>query len=147
VACIKEASKESAVQVESAHEGAESPEVLKGFKLVLRALRYKNYRLFFGGQSVSLIGMWMQSIAMSWLVYRLTNSAMMLGVIAFVNQIPSFILSPIAGVYADRWNRRTMLLWTQTLLMVESLMLVVLCLSGVVEIWQLIALELFAGFV
>ena len=135
------------MKVESAKRGTESPEVLKGFKLVLRTLKYKNYRLFFGGQSVSLIGMWMQSIAMSWLVYRLTKSAMMLGVIGFVNQIPSFILSPIAGVYADRWNRRTMLLWTQTLLMVESLTLVALCLGGVVEVWQLIALELFTGFV
>ncbi len=139
--------KESAARLESANREMEGPEVLKGFKLILRALRYRNYRLFFGGQSVSLIGMWMQSVAMSWLVYRLTASPMMLGVVAFVNQIPSFVLAPIAGVYADRWNRRTMLLWTQTLLMIESLMLVVLWLSGVVHVWQLIVLELFAGLV
>jgi MFS family permease len=125
----------------------ESAEVLKGFKLILRALKYKNYRLFFVGQGVSLIGMWMQSVAMSWLVYRLTNSAMMLGVIGFVNQIPSFILSPIAGVYADRWNRRSMLICTQALLMLQSLTLAGLVLSGAVEVWHLLALAFFSGLV
>jgi MFS family permease len=120
---------------------------LFGWKLVLRALKYKNYRLFFGGQSISLIGMWMQSIAMSWLVYRLTNSAMLLGIIGFVNQIPSFILSPLAGVYADRWNRRYMLLGTQTLLMLQSLTLAALVLGNVVAVWHLIALAFFSGLV
>ena len=118
-----------------------------GLKLILRALKYKNYRLFFVGQGVSLIGMWMQSVAMSWLVYRLTNSAMMLGVIGFVNQIPSFILSPIAGVYADRWNRRSMLMCTQALLMLQSLTLAALVLSGAVEVWHLLALAFFSGLV
>jgi MFS family permease len=118
-----------------------------GWKLLLRALKYKNYRLFFGGQSVSLIGMWMQSIAMSWLVYRLTNSAILLGVIGFVSQIPSFILSPIAGVYADRWNRRYMLIGTQALLMLQALTLAALVLGGVVAVWHLIALALFSGIV
>ncbi len=118
-----------------------------GWKLLLRALKYKNYRLFFGGQSVSLIGMWMQSIALSWLVYRLTNSAILLGVIGFVSQIPSFILSPLAGVYADRWNRRYMLICTQALLMMQSLTLAALVLGGVVAVWHLIALALFSGIV
>lgn len=118
-----------------------------GWKLLLRALKYKNYRLFFGGQSISLVGMWMQSIAMSWLVYRLTNSAMLLGVIGFVNQIPSFILSPIAGVYADRWNRRYMLIGTQSLLMVQSLTLAGLVISGVVAVWHLVALAFFSGMI
>jgi len=118
-----------------------------GWKLILRALKYKNYRLFFGGQSVSLIGMWMQSIALSWLVYRLTNSAILLGFMGFVNQIPSFILSPIAGVYADRWNRRYMLICTQVLLMLQSLTLAALVLSGVVAVWHLIALAFFSGIV
>ena len=118
-----------------------------GWKLLLRALKYKNYRLFFGGQSVSLIGMWMQSIALSWLVYRLTNSAILLGVIGFVSQIPSFILSPLAGVYADRWNRRYMLICTQALLMLQSLTLAALVLGGVVAVWHLIALALFSGIV
>ena len=118
-----------------------------GWKLLLRALKYKNYRLFFGGQSVSLIGMWMQSIALSWLVYRLSNSAILLGVIGFVSQLPSFILSPLAGVYADRWNRRYMLICTQALLMLQSLTLAALVLSGVVAVWHLIALALFSGIV
>ncbi len=118
-----------------------------GWKLLLRAFKYKNYRLFFGGQSVSLIGMWMQSIAMSWLVYRLTNSAMLLGVVGFVNQIPSFMLSPIAGVFADRWDRRFMLIGTQSLLMVQSLTLAGLVISGVVAVWHLVALAFFSGVI
>jgi MFS family permease len=126
---------------------SEIPADTAGWKLVLRALKYKNYRLFFGGQSVSLVGMWMQSIAMSWLVYRLTNSAILLGVIGFVNQIPSFILSPIAGVYADRWDRRYMLICTQALLMLQSLTLAVLVLSGVAAVWHLIALAFFSGII
>jgi MFS family permease len=91
--------------------------------------------------------MWMQSVAMGWLVYRLTNSAMMLGVIGFVNQIPAFILSPIAGVYADRWNRRPMLMCTQAMLMLQSLTLAGLVLSGAVEVWHLLALAFFSGLV
>jgi MFS family permease len=118
-----------------------------GLKLILRAFKYRNYRLFFGGQSVSLIGMWMQSIAMSWLIYRLTNSAMLLGLIGFVNQIPAFILSPIAGVYADRWNRRFMLICTQGLLMLQALTLAFLVLSGMVAVWHLLALAFFSGLV
>ena len=78
-------------------------------KFILRALHHKNYRLFFGGQSISLIGTWMQQIAMSWLVYRLTNSALLLGIVGFSSQIPIFLLASIAGVYADRWNRHRML--------------------------------------
>lgn len=73
-------------------------------KFVMRALRYRNYRLFFVGQGISLIGTWMQQLALSWLVYRLTESPLFLGIISFSSQIPSFILSPVAGVYADRWN-------------------------------------------
>ena len=78
----------------------------------LRALRYRNFRLFFLGQSISLIGTWMQIVAMSWLVYRLTGSALMLGVIGFCGQLPTLIITPIAGVLADRWVRRTMLIVT-----------------------------------
>ncbi len=74
-------------------------------KFILRALRHRNYRLFFGGQAVSLVGTWMQQIAMSWLVYRMTDSPFLLGFVGFASQIPAFLFSPIAGVYADRWNR------------------------------------------
>jgi len=114
---------------------------------VFRALRHRNYRLFFGGQSVSLIGTWMQRIAMGWLAYRLTNSAMLLGVVGFAGQIPTFILSPFAGVLADRWNRRRTLVVTQILSMVQALILAVLILTGSVRVWHLISLAVVLGAV
>ncbi len=86
-----------------------------------RALRHRNFRLFFGGQSISLIGTWMTRIATSWLVYRLTKSALLLGTVSFAGQIPTFLLAPIAGVIVDRIDRRKVLVWTQTLAMVQSL--------------------------
>ena len=86
-----------------------------------RALRHRNFRLFFGGQSISLIGTWMTRIATSWLVYRLTGSALLLGTVSFAGQIPTFLLAPLAGVWVDRLNRRQVLVWTQTLAMVQSL--------------------------
>src|SRR5512134_2355018 len=79
-------------------------------QVLLRALQHRNYRLFFTGQAISLIGTWMQMVAMSWLVYRLSGSASMLGVIGFVSQVPTFVLAPFAGVLADRWNRQRLLL-------------------------------------
>jgi MFS family permease len=74
-------------------------------RLIFRSFKYRNYRLFFGGQSISLIGTWMQRIAMPWLVYHVTGSVFLLGVVSFAGQIPTFILSPVAGVLSDRWNR------------------------------------------
>ena len=94
-----------------------------------RALRHRNFRLFFAGQSISLIGTWMTRVATGWLVYRLTGSALLLGTISFAGQIPTFILAPFAGVWVDRLNRRHVLLWTQTLAMVQSLMLAALTFS------------------
>ena len=116
-------------------------------KFILRALHHKNYRLFFGGQSISLIGTWMQQIAMSWLVYRLTGSALLLGVVSFSSQIPVFLLASIAGVYADRWNRHRMLVATQTLSMVQALTLAFLTLYGAIHVWQIIALSIFIGVI
>ena len=95
-----------------------------------RALRHRNFRLFFGGQSISLIGTWMTRIATAWLVYRLTHSALLLGTVSFAGQIPTFLLAPFAGVWVDRLNRRQVLVWTQTLAMVQSLALAALTLSG-----------------
>src|SRR5437016_14396472 len=92
-------------------------------KFALRALRHRNYRLFFGGQSLSLIGTWMTQVATSWLVYRLTNSALLLGLVGFSSQIPAFFLTPFAGVWVDRWNRRRVLKTTQVLAMCQSLIL------------------------
>ena len=116
-------------------------------RLILRALRYRNYRLFFIGQGISLIGTWMQQVALSWLVYRLTNSTLLLGVIAFSSQIPMFILSPIAGVYADRWNRYHVLIMTQLLAMIQAFILAALTLYGVIYVWHLILLSLLLGLI
>src|SRR6185312_14348710 len=88
-----------------------------------RALSSRNYRLFFGGQSVSLVGTWITRIATSWLVYRLTGSAFLLGVVGFCGQIPTLILTPFSGVLIDRWNRHTVLVVTQVLSMLQSLAL------------------------
>ena len=115
------------------------------FQIVFRSLKYRNYRLFFYGQSISLIGTWMQRIAIPWLVYRLTGSAMLLGISGFAGQLPSLFLSPFAGVLTDRWNRYNVLLWTQILAMVHAFFLAWLVLSGNVMVWQIIALSFFIG--
>src|SRR3569832_1992373 len=91
-----------------------------------RAFRHRNYRLFFGGQSISLIGTWITRIATSWLVYRLTGSELLLGVVGFAGQIPLLILAPFAGVFVDRWDRHRMLVVTQILSALQSLTLAVL---------------------
>jgi MFS family permease len=114
---------------------------------IFRALSHKNYQLFFTGQSVSLIGTWMTRIATSWLVYRLTGSALLLGVVGFAGQIPSFVLAPFAGVLVDRWNRHRLLVATQVLALVQSLALAVLTLTGVIRIWHVIALSVFQGLI
>lgn len=116
-------------------------------KTLLRALRSRNYRLFVAGQSVSLVGTWMQQVAMSWLVYRLTGSAFLLGVVGFTSQIPTFVFSPVAGVLADRWNRRRILMLTQGLAMVQAAVLAAAVLLGVVEVWHIVALSLVLGMV
>ena len=112
---------------------------------MFRALKHKNYRLFVSGQSLSLIGTWIQQVAMTWLVYRLTNSAFMLGIVGFSGQIPLFIITPLAGVFADRWDRHKMLLYTQSLALVQALILSVLVFTEVVHIWQLIILAILLG--
>jgi MFS family permease len=119
----------------------------KGLSLIFRALYSRNYRLFFGGQGISLIGTWMQQIAMSWLVYRLTNSVFLLGIIGFSSQICSFIFSPFAGVLSDRWNRHRILIATQSLAMVQAFILAALTLTGVIAVHHLIILAFFLGFV
>lgn len=116
-------------------------------KFLLRALRYRNYRLFFAGQSVSLIGSWMQMVAVSWLVYRLTDSAFLLGVVAFTSQIPILFVSPIAGVLADKGDRRRLLIITQVLAMAQALILAILYFTGTIAVWHIIALGIFIGFV
>lgn len=115
------------------------------FKIVFRSLDYRNYRLFFSGQSISLIGTWMQRIAMPWLVYHMTGSALMLGVVGFAGQIPTFLLSPVAGVLTDRWSRYRVLLATQIISMVQASVLAWLCLAGLVQIWHIVVLSIALG--
>ena len=100
-----------------------APHSAPGISHAWRALRHRNFRLFFSGQSISLIGTWMTRIATSWLVYRLTGSALLLGLVGFIGQIPTFLLAPFAGVWVDRLDRRNVLLWTQALAAVQSLLL------------------------
>jgi MFS family permease len=114
-------------------------------KSTVRALRHRNFRLFFTGQGISLIGTWMQRVALGWLVYQLTHSAFLLGIVAFSGQIPNLILAPFAGVVADRWNRHSQLLWTQSLAMLQAFALAFLVATGLIRIWHIIALSVLLG--
>ena len=122
-------------------------EARRGVKHVFRTLRYRNYRLFFSGQLVSLIGTWMQQVALTWLVYRLTNSPFLLGVVGFVGQMPMFLLGPFAGVLADRANRHRIIILTQTLSMVQATVLAILTLTGNITVAHIIILSIFIGLV
>ena len=124
-----------------------SDEKKSALRFLMRALAYRNYRLFFGGQSLSLIGTWMQQIAMSWLVYRMTNSAFLLGLVGFTGQFPTVIFGSFAGVYADRLNRRNLLIVTQTLSMMQAFVLAFLTLTGSIAVWHLIVLSIILGIV
>ncbi len=116
-------------------------------RLTLRALRYRNYRWYAGGQSLSLVGTWMQHTAMGWLVYRLTGSALLLGAVGFSGQIFSFLLAPFGGVLADRLDRRRLLLWTQSLAALQAAILALLVYDGSIRVWQIVALSSFLGIV
>ncbi len=117
------------------------------FRGIARALKSRNYRLFFAGQSLSLVGTWMTRIATSWLVYRLTGSALLLGVVNFAGQIPTLLLTPFAGVLVDRWDRHRILVVTQVLSMLQSGGLAVLTLAGVITVPQVILLQIFQGLI
>ena len=112
-----------------------------------RALRHRNYRLFFGGQSVSLIGTWITRIATSWLVYRLTGSALLLGIVGFCGQIPTLILAPFAGVLVDRLDRHRILVVTQVLSMLQSLALAILALAGIITVTEILVLQVAQGII
>jgi MFS family permease len=120
---------------------------LKGFRIIFRSLRYRNYRLFFMGQSISLIGTWIQRLALPWLVYRLTGSAFLLGLVGFAGQIPTFLLTPFSGVLTDRWNRYHILIATQILAMIQALVLSFLFFIGAIQVWHIIVLSIFLGSV
>lgn len=125
----------------------EQPEQENGWRYALRALKFRNYRLFFGGQSLSLVGTWMTRIAMSWLVYRLTGSALLLGLAGFASQIPTFFLGPFAGVWVDRLDRHRVLVITQALSMLQSFALAGLALSHRITVADILWLSLFQGVV
>jgi len=127
--------------------GTLHPGKLGGLKIMFRSLRYRNYRLFFEGQSISLIGTWIQRIALPWLVYRLSGSPFLLGLVAFTGQIPTFLLSPFAGVVTDRWNRHRILIVTQILAMIQALVLAILFFGGGIKVWHIILLGASLGCV
>jgi MFS family permease len=116
-------------------------------QLLLRAFRHRNYRLYFFGQTLSLMGTWMQLIAVGWLVYRLTGSALQLGVVAFAGQISTLVLTPFSGLLSDRMNRRRLLIWTQSLALAQALTLALLVFSGSIRVWQIALLSLLNGVI
>ncbi len=115
------------------------------FRKVFSSLQSRNYRLYFTGQSISLIGSWMQSVAISWLVYRLTGSVFLLGLIGFTNQIPAFILSPFSGVLTDRYNKRRIMLLVQFGYMLQALIMTILVMANVIMVWHIILLSVMFG--
>ncbi len=114
---------------------------------MFRALRHRNYRLFFSGQIISLVGTWMQSVAQSWLVYRLTGSSLLLGLVGFAGQIPVFLLAPIGGVVADRYSRHRIVIATQTSAMVLAFILSALTLLGHIRVWEIMLVASLLGIV
>ena len=118
-----------------------------GLKTMFRSFRYRNYRLFFSGQGISLIGTWIQRIATPWLVYHQTNSPFLLGLVGFAGQIPTFLIAPFAGVLTDRWNRYHILIATQIAAMLQASALTLLYFGGNIQIWQIVLLNIFLGCV
>jgi MFS family permease len=115
------------------------------FNTVFRSLRYRNYRLFFSGQSISLIGTWMQRIAMPWMVYHITDSPFMLGLVSFGGQIPTFLLAPVAGVITDKFDKYKVLVITQVVFLFQALILAILTLTGSIHIWHIVILSIALG--
>jgi MFS family permease len=112
-----------------------------------RALKYRNFQLFFAGQLTSLIGTWMQNTALLWLVYRLTNSVALLGIFGFASQIPVLFFSSLGGYVGDRYNRHRGVIWTQTAAMILAFLLAALTLSGVIRVWEIVLIAFLAGIV
>jgi MFS family permease len=117
------------------------------FRLLFRSLEHRNFRLFFMGQGLSLTGTWMQMTAVVWLVWRLSHSALLLGLVGFASRIPTFVMAPFVGVLVDRVDRHRLVIQTQVLSMAQALMLAGLMYSGRLAIWHVIALSLLLGFI
>lgn len=114
---------------------------------IIRAFDSRNYRLFFIGQGISLIGSWITRIATIWVVYQLTKSPFLLGIVGFASQIPSLLVTPFAGIIVAHCNRHRLRIITQVLSMIQSLALAFLALTGVINIWHIIVLSIFQGLV
>src|SRR5271156_151311 len=140
---------ESRVPIEENAEtnGPEPVSERPRWQIALRALHHRNFQLFFSGQLISLIGTWMQSVAQSWLVYRLTGSSLLLGSVGFASQFPVFLVAPLGGIVADRHNRQRVVIGTQIASMILALMLAVLTLTRTVQIWQIFVLAALLGVV
>ena len=119
--------------------------MLDRIQFAVRALRHRDLRLFLLGQGVSLTGTWIQQVAMGWLVYRLTGSTLMLGLIAFCTQFPTFLVAGPSGALADRWSRHRMVVSAQIALMIEATVLAALVLTEAVQVWHLIVLSIWTG--
>ena len=117
------------------------------FTQVFASLKSYNFRLYFGGQCISLIGTWMQQIAMSWLVFRLTGSVLLLATVTFTAQIPILVATPYMSVFVDRFDRRKLLVLTQTLSMIQALLMAILTLTGFVQVWHIMVLSLLIGLI
>jgi MFS family permease len=124
-----------------------APENRSRFHDLVRSLRHRNFQLFFSGQLISLIGTWMQNIAQAWLVYRLTGSSLLLGIVGFAGQIPIFLFAPIGGLAADRWNRHHVVIGTQVASMILAFILAALTLFHVVQVWEIVVLAALLGVV
>jgi MFS family permease len=118
-----------------------------GLRVAFRALKHRNFKLFFSGQIISLVGTWMQTVAQSWLIYRLTQSGALLGLLGFVGQMPIFVLSPLAGLVADRWPRRQVVIATQTFSMLLAFILAALTMTHHILVWEIILLATLLGIV
>ncbi len=138
----------SPIQENEPRNGSEvASERASRWQIAWRALRHRNFQLFFSGQLISLIGTWMQSVAQSWLVYRLTGSALLLGSVGFASQVPVFLFAPLGGITADRFNRRYIVIATQTAAMLLAFILAVLTLTGKVHVWHVFVLASLLGVV
>jgi MFS family permease len=131
----------------TAEETAATAKRLPKWATTLRALRHRNFQLFFSGQLISLIGTWMQTVAQAWLVYRMTKSALLLGSVGFASQIPVFLIAPFGGITADRTNRQRLVITTQICAMILAGILALLCLSGRVQVWHIFGLAALLGVV
>jgi len=126
---------------------AVTPRRISWLPATLRALHHRNFQLFFSGQLISLIGTWMQTVAQSWLVYRLTGSSLLLGSVGFASQFPVFVVAPLGGIVADRYNRHRVVIATQSASMILAFILAILTLSSRVQIWQIFVLAALLGVV